>query len=67
VHRHGRAIVVAAGLWGLAIVGFGLAPWLWLALLGLVLAGAADMVSGIFRLSMWNRTIPDHPHSGRRC
>ena len=60
VHRHGRAISVAAGLWGLAIVGFGLAPWLWLALIGLVLAGAADMVSGIFRLSMWNRTIPDH-------
>jgi MFS family permease len=60
VHRHGRAIAVAAGLWGVAIVGFGLAPWLWLALAGLVVAGAADMVSGIFRLSMWNRTIPDH-------
>lgn len=60
VHRHGRAISVAAALWGVAIIGFGLAPWLWLALIGLVLAGAADMVSGIFRLSMWNRTIPDH-------
>ena len=44
----------------LAIVGFGLAPWLWLALLGLAAAGAADMVSGIFRMTMWNRTIPDH-------
>jgi MFS family permease len=60
VHRHGRAISVAAALWGLAIVGFGLAPWLWLALLALAAAGAADMVSGIFRMSMWNRTIPDH-------
>jgi len=60
VHRHGRAISVAAGLWGLAIVGFGLAPWLWLALVGLAAAGAADMVSGIFRMTMWNRTIPDH-------
>ncbi len=60
VHRHGRAITIAAGLWGLAIVGFGLAPWLWLALLGLTIAGAADMVSGIFRMSIWNRTIPDH-------
>ena len=59
-HRHGRAITIAAALWGLAIVGFGLAPWLWLALLGLAAAGAADMVSGIFRMSMWNRTIPDH-------
>jgi MFS family permease len=60
VHRHGRAITIAAALWGLAIVGFGLAPWLWLALLGLTAAGAADMVSGIFRMSIWNRTIPDH-------
>ena len=60
VHRHGRAITVAAALWGLAIVGFGVAPWLWLALLALAAAGAADMVSGIFRMSMWNRTIPDH-------
>ncbi len=60
VHRHGRAITIAAALWGLAIVGFGLAPWLWLALLALAAAGAADMVSGIFRMSIWNRTIPDH-------
>jgi MFS family permease len=60
VHRHGRAISIAAALWGVAIVGFGLAPWLWLALVGLAAAGAADMVSGIFRMTMWNRTIPDH-------
>ncbi|MEW6476467.1 MAG: MFS transporter [Actinomycetota bacterium] len=60
VHRHGRAITLAAAGWGLAIVGFGVAPWLWLALLTLAAAGAADMVSGIFRMSMWNRTIPDH-------
>ena len=60
VHRHGRAITIAAGLWGVAIVGFGLAPGLWLALVGLAAAGAADMVSGIFRMSIWNRTIPDH-------
>jgi MFS family permease len=60
VHRHGRAITIAAALWGLAIIGFGLAPRLWLALLGLAAAGAADMVSGIFRMSIWNRTIPDH-------
>jgi MFS family permease len=60
VHRHGRAISIAAALWGVAIIGFGLAPWLWLALLGLAAAGAADMVSGIFRMTMWNQTIPDH-------
>ncbi|MBI2687602.1 MAG: MFS transporter [Acidobacteria bacterium] len=58
IKRHGLAIAVAAGLWGLAIIGFGLSTNLWLALLCLGLAGAADMVSGIFRMTMWNQTIP---------
>ena len=31
VHRHGRAVVYGAALWGVAIVGFGLADALWLA------------------------------------
>jgi hypothetical protein len=26
----------------------------------LIIAGAADMVSGIFRSTIWNQTIPDH-------
>ncbi|GAB3169216.1 MFS transporter [Micromonospora palomenae] len=60
VHRHGLMVVLAAGAWGLAVVGFGLSGWLWLALLFLVLAGAADMVSGLFRMTIWNQTIPDH-------
>ena len=51
--------LLAATTWGLSIVGFGFAPSLWLALLCLVAAGAADMVSGIFRGTMWNQTIPD--------
>ena len=59
VHRHGLAISVAAATWGAAIVGFGLAPTLPLALAGLVVAGGADMVSGIFRMTIWNQTIPD--------
>ena len=58
VHRHGRAIVAAAAGWGLAIVGFGLAPSLGLALVFLVLAGAADEISGLFRAVIWNQTIP---------
>lgn len=60
VHRHGLMVVIAAALWGVGIIGFGLAQWLWLALLCLVFAGAADMVSGIFRMTIWNQTIPDH-------
>lgn len=59
VHRHGLAIVVAACAWGLAIAAFGLAPTVPLALFFLILAGAADMVSGIFRMAVWNQTIPD--------
>lgn len=59
VRHHGRAIACAAAAWGVAIIGFGFAPTLWLALLALVAAGAADMVSGIFRGTMWNQTIPD--------
>ena len=59
VHRHGVAILLAAAAWGAAIVGFGLARSLWLVLAMLAAAGAADMVSGMFRTTMWNQTIPD--------
>jgi MFS family permease len=59
VHHHGRAIVLGASAWGLAIVGFGLAQALWVALLCLALAGAGDAISGIFRGTLWNETIPD--------
>ncbi len=44
----------------MAIIAFGLAESLWLALACLALAGAADMVSGLFRSTIWNQTIPDH-------
>jgi MFS family permease len=64
VRRHGLAVILAAGCWGLAITGFGLAVsvWtsLWLGLGFLVLAGAADMISGLFRGTIWDQTIPDH-------
>jgi MFS family permease len=59
VQRHGRAILLAAGMWGAAIAAFGFAGPLWLALVLLGCAGAADMVSGIFRTVIWNQTIPD--------
>ncbi len=59
VHRHGRAIVLAAIVWGLAVAGFGEANGLALALVALVVAGGADAVSGIFRQTMWNMSIPD--------
>ncbi|QCX29032.1 MFS transporter [Nocardioides jishulii] len=60
VHLHGRAIVVAAAVYGGFIALAGLAPNLWVALVFFTLAGAADMVSGIFRGTVWNQTIPEH-------
>jgi MFS family permease len=58
VHRHGRAIAFAVGGWGVAIAAFGLAPGLPLAVVALAAAGGADMVSGLFRMTMWNQSIP---------
>jgi MFS family permease len=59
VHRHGAAVCIAAAGWGIGIVIFGLAPNLPIALVGLVLAGGSDMISGVFRSTIWNQTIPD--------
>ena len=59
VHRQGWGVILAATAWGVAITGFGLAGSLPVALVFLTAAGAADAVSGIFRGSIWNRTIPD--------
>ena len=60
VTRHGRAIVLAAAGWGVAMAAFGLVHSLPVALVLLALAGACDDLSGIFRFTLWNQTIPDH-------
>lgn len=60
VNRHGLAVGIAAMCWGFAIIAFGFAGRLWLALLCLAIAGASDMISGVFRMIIWNQTIPDH-------
>ena len=59
VHRHGMGVIVAATLWGVAIIGFGVAPGLVAALFFLAFAGAADAMSGLYRQLIWNQTIPD--------
>jgi MFS family permease len=64
IKRHGVAIAIAAALWGVAIIFFGLATNLMVALFWLILAGAFDAISGIFRSVMWNETIP-HELRGR--
>jgi MFS family permease len=58
VRRQGAAVILAAAGWGLAILGLGFARSLPVAFLCLALAGAADMVSALFRMTIWNETIP---------
>ena len=59
VKRQGVGVMAAATAWGLAIVAFGLCDTLWPALVWLAVAGCADAVSGIFRITMWHGSIPD--------
>jgi MFS family permease len=68
VERQGYAVVVAIIVWGLAMVGFGLAAgaadgeagvFLAVAILLLVLGGAADMASAAFRMSMLQSAASD--------
>ncbi|MCG5218841.1 MFS transporter [Streptosporangium sp. KLBMP 9127] len=59
VHRHGRGVIIAAAIWGASVAVAAIAPSLWLIFVCLAVAGAADMISGIFRSTIWNQTIPD--------
>lgn len=59
IHHHGRAVVLSAGSYGLAIVAAGLVPTMGLTITCFALAGAADTISGVFRTTVWNQTIPD--------
>lgn len=57
--RYGVFIICAAGLWSLSLAFVGLAPNFYLILLSLLCAGFFDMVSGVFRTTLWNETIPE--------
>jgi MFS family permease len=59
VRRQGRAIMLAIVVWGASIVVFGLSQVLWLSLAMLAIAGAGDMVSGIYRLSIIQAAVED--------
>jgi MFS family permease len=64
VRRQGLIVAVAAALWGVAITAFGFADSLWLALLLLAAAGAADNVSAVLRGTILWTVTPD-PLRGR--
>ena len=68
VEAQGRAVIVCILVWGAAMAGFGLAvgladvartPMLVIALLMLVIGGAADMASAAFRVSMLQSAADD--------
>ena len=60
VRRRGRAVILAVAGWGAAIVGFGLATFSFpLALTLLALAGAADVLSAVFRSTIVQLETPD--------
>jgi len=64
VRRQGLYVAIAAALWGVAIAAFGFAETLWLALLLLAAAGAADNVSAVLRGTILWAVTPD-PLRGR--
>jgi MFS family permease len=59
MRRQGLAIIVSVAVWGAAIVGFGFASSLWIALLLLAVAGAADAISAVCRATMMQTLTPD--------
>ena len=59
VRRAGRAVVICVVVWGVAITGFGLVPGLPAALALLALAGAADVISAVFRMMIVQHATPD--------
>jgi MFS family permease len=59
VRRQGVALVVAIIGWGAAVALSGLAPQLWLVTVLLAVAGAADLVSAVYRQTILQTYAPD--------
>ena len=57
--HHGRAVIIGALGWGVAIVAAGSSNSLVLVITCLIIAGAFDQVSALFRGFIWNQSIPD--------
>jgi MFS family permease len=60
VRRQGVALTVAVVAWAAAIALSGYAHTLWLAVVLLVLAGAADLVSAVYRQTILQTYAPDN-------
>jgi hypothetical protein len=59
VRRQGLAVILSIVAWGALLIVFGLSTTLWLSLVMLAAAGAADMWSGIFRTTIAQTIVPD--------
>jgi MFS family permease len=59
VRRQGVALVAAVIAWGLAVAAAGLARSLWPMVLLLAVAGAADLVSAVYRQTILQTYAPD--------
>lgn len=59
VKRAGMYVVFAASGWAVSMFFVGMAPEFSFVLVGLLFAGYFDMMSGIFRMTIWNETIPE--------
>src|ERR1700733_6268044 len=57
--RQGRAMLCAVAVWGAAFAGFAIATTLWLTLVMLAIAGAADTFTVVFRGTIVQQTTPD--------
>ena len=60
VRRVGQAVIIAVAIWGVAITLFGLSTFSFLlALVFLAIAGAADVLSAVFRSTIIQLAAPD--------
>ena len=59
LRRQGLGVCVAAGAWGVAIALVGLAEAVWVALVFLAFAGAADFISAVLRSNILLTVTPD--------
>ncbi|HJQ01218.1 MAG TPA: MFS transporter [Jatrophihabitans sp.] len=59
IRRQGVALTVAVIGWGLGVTVAGLAHRLWLAVLMLAVAGAADLISAVYRQTILQTYAPD--------
>ena len=61
IRHQGLAVIWAVVVWGAGIAAFGLVGTnLWLGLFFLAVAGAADVISAVFRNTILQVTVPEH-------